>query len=94
MILLFILLSVNASLSGAKCLCSCFLSYRNIEVLTVGKGLLEDDFFHVLSDCPALKHLNISEASLGSGLQEIPVAHEMLRHLQIVKCRALRISVR
>ncbi|XP_068659048.1 F-box/LRR-repeat protein 15-like isoform X2 [Aristolochia californica] len=70
------------------------VSLRNIETLTVGKGQLGDAFFHALSDCHALTCLVISQASLGNGIQEIPVFHERLRHLQIVKCRVLRISLR
>ncbi|XP_068661967.1 F-box/LRR-repeat protein 15-like isoform X3 [Aristolochia californica] len=70
------------------------VSLRNIETLTVGKGQLGDAFFHALSDCHALTRLVICEASLGNGLQEIQVFHERLRHLQIVKCRVLRISLR
>ncbi|KAG9458077.1 hypothetical protein H6P81_002585 [Aristolochia fimbriata] len=69
-------------------------SLRNIETLTVGKGQLGETFFHALSECHALTRLIISEASLGNVFQEIPVFHERLRHVQIVKCRVLRISLR
>ncbi|MQM11751.1 hypothetical protein Taro_044661 [Colocasia esculenta] len=69
-------------------------SLRKLERLILGKGQLPDGFFHALTDCPALKTLHISDASLGSGIQEIMIHHEGLRELQITKCRVLRISVR
>ncbi|KAF8406789.1 hypothetical protein HHK36_005910 [Tetracentron sinense] len=34
------------------------------------------------------------DATFGNGIQEIPVYHDRLRHLEIMKCRVLRISVR
>ncbi|KAJ4953886.1 hypothetical protein NE237_030718 [Protea cynaroides] len=69
-------------------------SLKYIETLIVGKGQLEDGFFHALADCSLLKTLSVTDATLGNGVQEIPVFHDRLRHLQIMKCRALRISVR
>ncbi|XP_058079503.1 F-box/LRR-repeat protein 15-like isoform X2 [Magnolia sinica] len=69
-------------------------SLRNIETLILGKGQLGDAFFHSLADCRALNFLSISDASLGSGVQEIPMNHDRLRHLHIIRCRVLRISVR
>ncbi|CAK9168656.1 unnamed protein product [Ilex paraguariensis] len=70
-------------------------SLRNLEVLTLGKGQLGETFFQALTDCHMLKSLTINEAALGSGgIQEIPIYHDRLRHLQIVKCRVLRVSVR
>ncbi|GMP54252.1 hypothetical protein CsSME_00019477 [Camellia sinensis var. sinensis] len=41
-----------------------------------------------------LLSLVIHDATLGNGIQEIPIYHDRLRQLQIVKCRVLRISVR
>ncbi|KAK6927218.1 F-box domain [Dillenia turbinata] len=69
-------------------------SLRNLEVLTLGKGQLGDSFFHALVDCHMLRSLIVNEATLGNGIQEIPINHDRLRHLQITKCRVLRISVR
>ncbi|GMN63247.1 hypothetical protein TIFTF001_032316 [Ficus carica] len=70
-------------------------SLRNLEVLTVGRGQLGDTFFHSLAtDCHALKRLNINDATLGNGTQEIPINHDRLRHLQLTKCRVMRISIR
>ncbi|CAK7352790.1 unnamed protein product [Dovyalis caffra] len=69
-------------------------SLRNLETLTLGKGQLGDPFFHALGDCIMLKRLNVNDATLGSGIQEIPINHDRLRHLQLTKCRVMRISVR
>ncbi|KAF8388734.1 hypothetical protein HHK36_025414 [Tetracentron sinense] len=69
-------------------------SLRNIESLTLGKGLLGNVFFDSLADCSMLKRLSVVDATLGDGIQEILVHHDRLRHLQIIKCRVLRISVR
>ncbi|XP_077236336.1 F-box/LRR-repeat protein 15-like [Tasmannia lanceolata] len=69
-------------------------SLRNIETLILGKGMLGDAFFHSLSDFHTLNRLSITEASLGNGAQEIPVFHDRLHHLEISRCRVLRISVR
>ncbi|XP_042508033.1 F-box/LRR-repeat protein 15 isoform X1 [Macadamia integrifolia] len=69
-------------------------SLKYIETLIVGEGKLEDGFFHALADCSMLKSLNVNGATLGNGVQEITVFHDRLRHLQITKCRVLRISVR
>ncbi|XP_058108585.1 F-box/LRR-repeat protein 15-like isoform X2 [Magnolia sinica] len=70
------------------------VSLRNIEVLILGKGQLSDAFFHAVANCHALNHLSISDASLGNGIQEVSVFHDKLHHLQIIRCRVLRISVR
>ncbi|PIA43088.1 hypothetical protein AQUCO_02000497v1 [Aquilegia coerulea] len=67
---------------------------RNLETLILGKGQLGEAFFSALGDCVALKNLNITDATLGNGIQDIPVYHDKLRNLQIIKCRVLRISVR
>ncbi|XP_020256791.1 F-box/LRR-repeat protein 15-like isoform X2 [Asparagus officinalis] len=69
-------------------------SLRLLETLTLGKGQLGDNFFHALTDCPALNKLSICDASLGNGIQEIAIYHDRLRELDILKCRVLRISVR
>uniref|UniRef100_A0A7N1A8F6 F-box domain-containing protein n=1 Tax=Kalanchoe fedtschenkoi TaxID=63787 RepID=A0A7N1A8F6_KALFE len=69
-------------------------SLRNLEVLTVGKGPLGDPFFQALTDCSMLRSLTIHDAMLGSGIQEISISHDQLRHVQITKCRVLRIAVR
>ncbi|KAI5556500.1 hypothetical protein BDE02_18G039900 [Populus trichocarpa] len=69
-------------------------SLRNLESLTLGKGQLGDPFFHALGDCSMLKNLNVNDATLGNGIQEIPINHDRLCHLQLTKCRVMRISVR
>ncbi|KAJ6799185.1 F-box/LRR-repeat protein 15-like isoform X1 [Iris pallida] len=69
-------------------------SLRRLETLILGKGQLNDTFFHSLTDCPSLNSLSINDASLGNGIQEITIYHDKLRELNIVKCRVLRISVR
>ncbi|XP_057740743.1 F-box/LRR-repeat protein 15-like [Arachis stenosperma] len=69
-------------------------SLRNLEVLTLGKGHIPDGFFHALEDCSMLKRLSINDATLGSGIQEISITHYRMCHLQITKCRVMRIAVR
>ncbi|KAF5802605.1 putative F-box domain, leucine-rich repeat domain superfamily [Helianthus annuus] len=69
-------------------------SLRNLESLTLGKGQLGETFFQALTDCTMLKSLIVTDAMLGNGIQEIPIHHDSLRHIQIVKCRVVRISVR
>ncbi|EEF46136.1 conserved hypothetical protein [Ricinus communis] len=69
-------------------------SLRNLEVLTLGRGQLGDPFFHALADCSMLKSLYVNDATLGNGVHEIPINHDRLRHLQLIKCRVVRISVR
>lgn len=72
-------------------LCGC----RNLEVLTLGRGVLNDGFFCALMECVSLQKLSITDAVLGSGgAQEIQLRHDSLRCLQIVKCRVLRIAIR
>ncbi|KAM7510742.1 hypothetical protein LguiB_009617 [Lonicera macranthoides] len=71
-----------------------FSSLRNLESLTLGKGQIGETFFQALTDCQKLKTLIVNDATLGNGIQEIPIYHDRLRQLQIVKCRVLRISVR
>lgn len=68
--------------------------FRNLEVLILGKGQLGETFFQELTGCHKLKNLIVNDAALGNGIQEIPIYHDQLRNLQIVKCRVLRISVR
>lgn len=67
---------------------------RNLEVLTLGRGQLGDIFFHALADCYLLKRLNINDATLGNGIQEILINHDSLYHLQLTKCRVMRVSIR
>ncbi|KAL8501875.1 hypothetical protein ACS0TY_021114 [Phlomoides rotata] len=69
-------------------------SLRNLEVLTLGKGQLGETFFQALTDCHMLKSLTVNDSTLGNGIQEIPIYHDRLRDLQIVKCRVLRVSIR
>ncbi|KAG9157052.1 hypothetical protein Leryth_009096 [Lithospermum erythrorhizon] len=69
-------------------------SLRNLEVLTLGRGQLEESFFQALTNSPMLKSLTIIDATLGSGLQEISFHHDRLHVLHIVKCRVIRIFVR
>lgn len=70
------------------------MAIRNLEALTLGKGQLGDTFFYALSDCNLLKSLNVTDATLGNGIQEIHINHDRLRHLQLIKCRVMRIVVR
>eukprot|EP00267_Zea_mays_P049680 XP_020402384.1 F-box/LRR-repeat protein 15 isoform X3 [Zea mays] len=70
------------------------LSCRHLKTLTMGKGQLGESFFQALAECPLLTALTVNDASLGSGIQEVTVNHDGLRELHILKCRALRISVR
>lgn len=72
----------------------CFLIVRNLEALTLGRGQLGDAFFHALADCSMLKSLNVNDATLGNGVQEIPINHDQLRRLEITKCRVMRVSIR
>lgn len=67
---------------------------RNLEVLTLGKGQLAETFFLAITDCHSLKSLTVNDATFGNGIQEIPIYHDRLRDLQIVKCRVLRVSIR
>ncbi|XP_047148559.1 F-box/LRR-repeat protein 15-like [Vigna umbellata] len=69
-------------------------SLRNLEVLTLGRGQIADTFFHALADCSMLKKLNINDSTLGNGIQEITINHDRLCHLQLTKCRVMRIAVR
>ncbi|OIW21891.1 hypothetical protein TanjilG_13838 [Lupinus angustifolius] len=69
-------------------------SLRNLEVLTIGRGQIADNFFLALADCTMLKRLNINDSTLGNGTQEISINHDKLYHLQITKCRVMRIAVR
>ncbi|CAA3027282.1 F-box LRR-repeat 15 [Olea europaea subsp. europaea] len=69
-------------------------SLRNLEVLTLGKGQLAETFFLAITDCHSLKSLTVNDATFGNGIQEIPIYHDRLRDLQIVKCRVLRVSIR
>ncbi|KAK4274541.1 hypothetical protein QN277_017744 [Acacia crassicarpa] len=69
-------------------------SLRNLEVLILGRGQILDNFFHALADCIMLQKLSINDATLGNGIQEICIYHDRLCHLQLTKCRVMRISVR
>lgn len=71
-----------------------FIVTRNLETLTLGRGQLGETFFQGLTDCHVLKNLTINDATLGNGIQEIPIYHDSLRVLQLVKCRVLRVSIR
>ncbi|XP_021277643.1 F-box/LRR-repeat protein 15 isoform X2 [Herrania umbratica] len=70
------------------------ISLRNLEALTLAKGQLGDAFFHALSECSMLSSLDVNDAILGNGIQEIPINHERLRDLKVTKCRVMRISIR
>ncbi|KAE8735266.1 F-box/LRR-repeat protein 15 [Hibiscus syriacus] len=69
-------------------------SLRNLEALTLGKGLLGDAFFHALTECSTLRILDVNDAILGDGVQEIPINHDRLCDLKLTKCRVMRISIR
>nr|GMC51313.1 F-box/LRR-repeat protein 15 [Ipomoea batatas] len=89
--------AVNVYGAGAQAIHSLAMkaiySLRNLEALTLGRGQLGETFFQVLPECHMLKSLAINDATLGNGIQEIPIYHERLRRLQLVKCRVLRVSV-
>lgn len=88
-------LNVRGTPHGDELVREAMHSLRNLEVLILGQGcLLSDGFFNGLVDFPVLDRLSIAEATLGSGSQEILVRHDSLRHLQIIRCRVIRISVR
>ncbi|KAK6119596.1 hypothetical protein DH2020_046659 [Rehmannia glutinosa] len=63
-------------------------------VSSLRQGPVRRDFFQALTDCHMLKSLTVNDATLGNGIQEVPIYHDRLRDLQIVKCRVLRISIR
>ncbi|KAK2645012.1 hypothetical protein Ddye_020207 [Dipteronia dyeriana] len=69
-------------------------SLRNLEALTLGRGQLGDTFFHALADCQMLKSLIVNDSTLGNGIQEIPINHDQLHHLELIKCRVMRVSIR
>jgi len=72
----------------------CFILFRNLEVLKLGRGQIGDAFFLALPDCNMLRELNINDSTLGNSIQEISVVHERLCHLELTKCRVMRIQVR
>ncbi|CAL0319094.1 unnamed protein product [Lupinus luteus] len=67
---------------------------RNLEVLKLGRGHIDDSFFHALADSSMLKKLRISYATLGGGVLDIPIDHDRLCHLKLKKCRVMGITVR
>ncbi|KAF3593826.1 hypothetical protein DY000_02027794 [Brassica cretica] len=67
---------------------------RNLEVLTVGKGHISENFFQALGACNMLRSVTVNEAILGNGAQEIHLSHDRLRELKITKCRVMRLSIR
>ncbi|XVF35268.1 hypothetical protein REPUB_Repub18cG0131000 [Reevesia pubescens] len=69
-------------------------SLRNLEALTLGKGQLGEAFFHALAECSMLRSLDVNDAVLGNGVQEIPINHDKLCDLKVTKCRVMRISIR
>ncbi|XP_038699371.1 F-box/LRR-repeat protein 15 [Tripterygium wilfordii] len=69
-------------------------SLRNLEALTLGRGQLGETFFLALAECNMLKSLNVIDATPGTGIQEILINHDRLRHLELTKCRVMRISIR
>eukprot|EP01018_Ginkgo_biloba_P001530 Gb_38077 [translate_table: standard] len=75
--------------------CESLCTLRNLEVLTLCRGTLGDLFFNTLVECPVLSRLSITESVLGTGgSPEIQIHHDSLHHLQLIKCRSLRIFVR
>ncbi|XWS70186.1 hypothetical protein CRYUN_Cryun03dG0027200 [Craigia yunnanensis] len=53
-------------------------SLRNLEALKLGKGQLGDAFFHALAECSMLRSLDVNDAILGNGVQEITINHDRL----------------
>lgn len=41
-----------------------------------------------------LNRLNVNDATLGNGVQEIPINHDQLHYLEVTKCRVMRVSIR
>ncbi|MBA0839027.1 hypothetical protein Goarm_004801, partial [Gossypium armourianum] len=68
-------------------------SLRNLEALTLGKGQLGDAFFRALTECSMLRSLDVNDAILGDGVQEILINHDRLCDLKLTKCRVMRISI-
>ncbi|XP_071696472.1 F-box/LRR-repeat protein 15-like [Rutidosis leptorrhynchoides] len=87
-------LNINGAPAIHSLVMQAISSLRNLEFLTLGKGQLGETFFQALTDCTMLRSLIVTDAILGNGIQEIPIHHDSLRHIQIVKCRVVRISVR
>ncbi|KAE8687597.1 F-box/LRR-repeat protein 15 [Hibiscus syriacus] len=69
-------------------------SLRNLEALILGRGQLGDAFFHALVECSMLRSLDVNDAILGNGVQEIPINHDRLCDLKVTKCRVMRLSIR
>ncbi|XWS26471.1 hypothetical protein CRYUN_Cryun26dG0035300 [Craigia yunnanensis] len=69
-------------------------SLRNLEALTLGKGQVGDAFFLALAECSMLRSLDVNDAILGNGVQEITINHDQLCDLKVTKCRVMRISIR
>ncbi|XVF48748.1 hypothetical protein PTKIN_Ptkin03bG0214400 [Pterospermum kingtungense] len=69
-------------------------SLRNLEALTLGKGQLGDAFFYELSECHLLRSLDVNDAILGNGGQDITINHDRLCDLKLTKCRVMRMSIR
>ncbi|XP_044969313.1 F-box/LRR-repeat protein 15 isoform X2 [Hordeum vulgare subsp. vulgare] len=87
-------LNLSGVLSAESLVIEAITFLRHLKTLIMGKGQLGETFFQALTECPLLNTLVVSDASLGSGIQEVTVNHDGLRELQIVKCRALRVSIR
>ncbi|KAE8681204.1 hypothetical protein F3Y22_tig00111338pilonHSYRG00219 [Hibiscus syriacus] len=68
--------------------------WRNLEALTLGKGLLGDAFFHAMTECGMLRSLDVNDAILGDGGQEIPINHDRLCDMKVTKYGVMRISIR
>lgn len=88
------ILNLSGVMEAEELVMNAITFLRHLKTLTMSKGQLGDTFFQALAECPLLNTLTVSDASLGSGIQEVTVNHDVLRELQIVKCRALRISIR
>ncbi|GMI94965.1 SLOW MOTION [Hibiscus trionum] len=69
-------------------------SLRNLGALTLGRGQLGDAFFQALVECSMLLSLDVNDAILGNGVQEIPINHDRLCDLKVTKCRVMRLSIR
>ncbi|XP_002464671.2 F-box/LRR-repeat protein 15 [Sorghum bicolor] len=87
-------LNLHGVINAETLVLEAIMFLRHLKTLTMGKGQLGEAFFLALAECPLLTALTVTDASLGSGIQEVTVNHDGLRELHILKCRALRISVR
>lgn len=94
LLLVFRCCYMNIHCLGCLIIMKSFFVLRNLESLTLGRDQVGDGFFHALADCSMLKRLDVHDATLGNGAQEILINHDQLCHLELIKCQMMRVSVR